>query len=69
MNCKWSSKSFFSSKINKLFNSIFTDATKRIPLEDLLNCDFLKAHTFDCGDYIDFKKELIVPEESILALA
>lgn len=69
MNCKWTTKPFFSSKINKLFNSIFTEANKRIFLEDLPNCDFLKSHTFDCGDYIDFKKELVVPEDIILALA
>jgi serine/threonine protein kinase len=32
INCKWSSKPFFSSKVTKLFNSIFVEMSKRVTL-------------------------------------
>ena len=51
-----------SSKILKLFNSIFVEPTKRVCLEDLLNCEFLKGYSFDHGNFIDFKSELVVLE-------
>ena len=68
LNYKWNPKAMFCNKLNRLFNSIFVEASRRIGLEELLSCDFLKAYRFDCGDFIDFQKELVIPEESILSL-
>jgi hypothetical protein len=43
---KITSNSVLSTKVRKLFNSVFTDAKYRPRLVDLLKCDFLLQYNF-----------------------
>ena len=69
LSYKWLQQPLFSAKTNKLLNSIFVEVQRRANLEDLMNSDFLKSYSHLPAEYIDFKQDVILPEEKILTLA
>ena len=69
INYRWSQRSLFSQKLNKLFNCIFVEASKRATLDDLLNSDFQMSYYFDSACFIDSNRDQVLPEESILSMA
>jgi serine/threonine protein kinase len=56
----------FSSKVQKLFASIFVDAKYRPRLSDLLNSEFALAYEFGNSEFIDLKYDTPETEDKVL---
>jgi hypothetical protein len=45
------------------------EASRRIALEDLPNTDFMSSYSFTSPNCVDYKYDVLMPEEVILGLA
>ena len=68
LSCKFRQHPSFSLKAQKLFASIFTDTQYRARLDDLQVSEFALSYEPAESHFIDFKKESLVLEDSIVKM-